>query len=207
MKKNTLLALASVVGTVFSIMLIVALLAFTGFFIFYQIKPSAFEGVMVRADNQEIFYEKTVSREVQSTTGPGTNKIKRTIKVGKGVEKGVAVVPLEKVHLATLVYLYLQQIISLGLLYLITREVLKVINSVQVLDTFRTGNVQSFRRIGFMCLGLSLVQWVTFFMAEGHSTFGFSIEVTPLVFMLAAFILAEIFKEGNQLYEQEQLTI
>lgn len=210
MKKNTLLTLASVVGTVFSVLLISAWVVLTGLFIHYQVQPSVYDGVQVDVKNQTFLYHKTVKSEVKSTSGPGTIKIERSIGLNPGESehgKGGEKIPVGDVHLFTLYFLYGQLAASLVLLYFITKEVVKVIKSVQQLNTFRTGNVQSFRRIGFMCLMLSAVQWFSLFSAEGHSTYKFSVELTPLVFMLAAFVLAEIFKEGNQLFEQEKLTI
>jgi hypothetical protein len=58
-----------------------------------------------------------------------------------------------------------------------------------------------------MCLGVSILQGVMLFFADGYSTVRFSMEMTPLLLMLGAFIMAEIFKEGNKLFEQDQLTI
>ena len=40
-----------------------------------------------------------------------------------------------------------------------------------------------------------------------NASFSLDFETTPLVLMLVAYVLAEIFKEGNRLYEEEQLTV
>ncbi len=201
--------LASLVGTVFSVLIISAFVVLTGLFIHFQVKPSAYEGVQVDVKNETFVYQKTVREEMKGKGG-ATIKISKSIGLNPGEStpgKRGEKIPLAQVHWYSLYFMYAQMASVLLIFYRITREVLKVISSVRALNTFGAGNVQSFRRIGFMCLLLSLVQWFSFFIAEGHSIVKFSVEVLPLVFMLAAFVMAEIFKEGHELLEQEQLTI
>jgi hypothetical protein len=68
-------------------------------------------------------------------------------------------------------------------------------------------NVNSFKRIGnflFLYLLIGSVQWITF--QEG-SLINFSLSIVPLSLAIFAFLLAEIFKEGNSLKKENDLTI
>lgn len=207
MKRNTLLSLATAVGKIFTFFLVIAFVVLTGFFLHYQIQPQKYQGVVVNAKSREFIYKSIEN----STYVSGKTKTTQILKTGIGERGdgagGNKLIPLGEVSYVTLYYLYFQTVVSLVLLLFITAEVLKIIKSVRVLDTFRKGNVQSFRRIGFVCLVFAMVNCHSVFISEQHSSSSFSLEAVPLLFMLGAFIMAEIFKEGNKLFEQEQLTI
>ena len=79
--------------------------------------------------------------------------------------------------------------------------------SVKNLKTFQKNNVYSFRKIDkyiFMIFLLSSYVKVRFQQGGVSAT---HINLTPLLFVLATFIMAEIFKEGNALEEENDLTI
>ena len=99
---------------------------------------------------------------------------------------------------------------SVGLLFfwlLIIKEISHIIKSVKGLQTFRSSNSNAFKNIGLGCLGIALLSAFKWTGVNGYSFFGLYFQISPLAFALGAFILAEIFKEGNKLYEAEQLTI
>ena len=97
------------------------------------------------------------------------------------------------------------------MLFFIFREFGKIISSVKALQAFRTENIESFRRIGKYLLVIFLVSGVHFIGTQTAGTssakVGFDFDTMPLILMLVAYVLAEIFKEGNRLYEEEQLTV
>lgn len=114
---------------------------------------------------------------------------------------------LGQLNTSSLYFNYLRYSSLLILFFLSIREFKKILKSVQSLETFRNDNVKSFRCIGqyvFVYFILSSFYWYQF-NEIGFSGFAFSF--TPLIIMLFAFILAEIFKEGNLLLEDKELTI
>ncbi|GGK74725.1 DUF2975 domain-containing protein [Rufibacter glacialis] len=204
MKNNSLLTVATALGTFFAILLALGLAVLTFVFVHWHITPEVYKKVKVDMQTQELVFINSKGETVKIRQGGEEEVVASTESAGAG-EAGQKqrYIPLPQVDRSTLYSLYLHTAGILLLLFFITKEVLKVIKSVQELTTFRRNNVQSFRKIGFMCLGISLLQWVTSFFMEGYSRD----RMTPMLCMLAAFILAEVFKEGNRLLEQDQLTI
>lgn len=93
------------------------------------------------------------------------------------------------------------------LLYLSITEFRTVLRSVRKLETFHQTNVIAFKKIGsscFLIFGLSIFSYWGF---DEYAKSSISIHLYILLISLIAFILAEIFKEGNNLMEENQLTI
>lgn len=90
---------------------------------------------------------------------------------------------------------------------LMVQEVRKILKSVQDLETFNSRNVKAFRTLGYLCLAMAALNSVLLLSTNQDAVKNFSVDFNFLYFMLAAFIMAEIFKEGQNLSEQDQLTI
>ena len=92
-------------------------------------------------------------------------------------------------------------------MFLSVKEFQKVLQSVMSIQTFQIINVQSFRRIGIYILVIFLLTSYDYivFQQGGFSRVHFSFTLLPL--MILAFIMAEIFKEGNLLKTENELTI
>lgn len=102
---------------------------------------------------------------------------------------------------------YLRYSGLLIVLFLSTREFKNIIKSVQHLKTFRDYNVQSCRKIGKLVFIYFILSSFYSYQFNEVSYSGFSMSFTPLIIALLAFIMAEIFKEGNVLLEDKELTI
>jgi len=102
---------------------------------------------------------------------------------------------------------YLKVVSVLIFMFLSVKEFQKIMQSIMSFKTFRNENVKSFRRIGkyiFIIFLLSSYMSISFNYG-GFSEF--NISFTPLILMLIAFIMAEIFKEGLLLKQENDLTI
>jgi hypothetical protein len=104
-------------------------------------------------------------------------------------------------------FTFLQLVLSIVLGCFIVGEVIRILKSVQAFEPFNATNVKSFRRIGYFLVAMLVLNSFHFLSTNTTSSISFSINYTLLIFMLIAFILAEIFSEGEKLYEQEKLTI
>jgi len=114
---------------------------------------------------------------------------------------------IDTISIPSLYLLFMQYSALLILLFLALKEFKKVVLSLENYSTFQMKNVNSFRRIGnflFLYLLIGSVQWITF--QEG-SLINFSLSIAPLCLAIFAFLLAEIFKEGNSLKKENDLTI
>ena len=93
------------------------------------------------------------------------------------------------------------------ILFLLYVEVIRIIDSVKIVQSFRKRNVSSFRKIGKLLFALSLLLSFKIVKADMGYYHGFFVHFTPLILMLTAFILSEIFKEGNALLEENKFTV
>ncbi|WNH08479.1 DUF2975 domain-containing protein [Thalassobellus suaedae] len=126
-------------------------------------------------------------------------------KIDVGEDKEVY--SLEKITTSSLYLNYFKYVAVLLVIFLLIKEFQKVMQSVKHFNTFREDNIKSFRKIGkylFMFFLLTCYFAVRF---QDGGISGFSISFTPLILMLLAFVFAEIFKEGNFLMEENELTI
>ena len=106
-----------------------------------------------------------------------------------------------------LAFYLLKTVVSLLITYLILRTSLKVVQSIQSLETFHNRNIIYFRKIGHFAMVLFLLN--VFSLSENGDSLQFTVELR-LWYLLAAlicYILSEIFKEGNSLLEESKLTI
>ncbi|GEM_PF-4111107 len=90
---------------------------------------------------------------------------------------------------------------------LIISEILKVIQSIRSLDTFKQKNILAFRRMAQIFLGLFFIHMFSLVQTEGQVSFTFGLPLEYLIAMIGCYVLSEIFKEGNKLMEENQLTI
>jgi hypothetical protein len=114
---------------------------------------------------------------------------------------------LDKLTTGSLFILFTKYSIILVLVFLSAKEFQRVVESVKKIQTFKIGNVKSFMRLGKYFFVLFLLFSVSVFDFEQGRISIISIAFLPLVLMLLAFVMAEIFKEGNQLSEDNELTI
>jgi hypothetical protein len=151
MNKNFLLNIATVLGNIFAIVLVMVFSVLTFIFIHWHVAPEVYKEVTVDVQNQKISFTKSVREVVKTRKGGAEKTVSQTEYDGAKSEQAgekQKYIPLAKVHRITLYYLYAQTVGILLLLYFIAKETLKVIKSVQELTTFRSNNVHSFRKIG-----------------------------------------------------------
>lgn len=102
-------------------------------------------------------------------------------------------------------YIHLSSIIILTFLALMKFNT--IMKSVRLVQTFQKQNVKSFRMIGKYLLLIFLLSSFSIVVFEQGLFYGFVLNFTPLALMCVAFIMAEIFEEGNSLLEDNQLTV
>lgn len=92
-------------------------------------------------------------------------------------------------------------------MFLSLRLLNKVILSVKDLSTFQEINVSAFKRIGINFLIIACLSTIEFWDFGPVSKTGIKIDFHFFIIALLAFVVAEIFKEGNQLKQENELTI
>ncbi|GAB3200368.1 hypothetical protein ABID22_003572 [Pontibacter aydingkolensis] len=198
MERNKLLTIALAVSNIFRVLIIVFITLFTFGIIHYQFNPDLYSKVELSGYN--------FRTAANLSTSFYTSAFEFTSAIGtKPASRGPIYV--QDASNLSLIIFYLQHVIILAIWVLMLQQIARLIQSVKVLQTFRQNNSNVFRKIGRYCLLIFIMTGFRWMETENASYFGIYINYLPLMFMLGAFILAEIFDEGNKLYEAEQLTI
>ncbi|MDR5589149.1 DUF2975 domain-containing protein [Christiangramia sp. SM2212] len=187
MNKNSLLKIATFLCKLINGSFLLILLILTTVFIHFQIDRDFYEGWHAEKPtiNKAIKFQKVIGEETLDSN----------------------VVYMTDWNTTSLYFNYIKFSGIFLLMYLSIQQFQKVLESVENFETFKTTNVLAFRRIGIYCLIISGLSWITLWDFDNYHVRRFSIEFDFLIIALLCFIFAEIFKEGNQLMEENQLTI
>lgn len=196
MTRNILLNIAIITCKFLRLLYFGFFLVLTGFFVHYQIAASSYENFdfnfKTPATSSGVIVTES-SYKFSSTTGE--------------MPEDSEVFTFSNLTYPSLYINFIKLSIALFLIYLCIREFQKVIESVKEIKTFQQRNVFSFRRIGnYLLIIFILISYTKFTFQEG-GTSSFYISFDLLVLSLLAYIMAEIFKEGNNLLEENKLTV
>jgi hypothetical protein len=203
MNKNLLLYLALTGSRLFGCVICITMCILTGLFIHWHITPESYQSVQVIVKDKRITLSQ--AETVAAKPLPGKDKVKS--KIGRINSDGEKQFYLKDLNPASLYFTFFQLVLAAILSLLMVQEVVRILKSVQELKTFTSRNVKSFRSLGYLCLAMAALNSVLVLSTNQDAIMSFSPDFTLLTCMLAAFIMAEIFKEGHNLSEQDQLTI
>lgn len=191
MKRNTLLHLASLSGRLLLIFNILFFLGMTFIFIHVQVSPESYAGRKFSIIKPEgtIFY------------------VSKSENWGDASSLDGNLVSLDQLTTASLYFNYLQIGAILTFTFLSIKAFLSVIRSVHFTGTFRSSNVEAFRKIGLWLLFVCILSGFSSVSTDFMNQRTYYLRITPLLLTLLSFIMAEIFKEGTELSEENQLTI
>ena len=198
MTKNRLLNIAVTICKLLKLIYILSFIFTTIIFIHIQIDREAYNDLKINHTG------------ISTTFSIGLNK--SSSDKWKNPYNDVYVI--EKLTTTTIHLIYFKFTSIFILLFLSIKEFQNIIQSVKRLDTFRLNNIMSFRQIGKYLI-LYFILTLLYFILSFNNTLYFgqggfsqtSISFTPLLFALISFILAEIFKEGNKLQQENELTV
>ncbi|WP_089319779.1 DUF2975 domain-containing protein [Pontibacter ummariensis] len=199
MKKNKLLNVALQCCHVIRVLLIGFMIAISFAVVHNWLSPEVYDFVKIEGMEREVSMHASTTTLFEFKVWDHVNKA--------GEASAPKAILLKDLSLLSFSLLYLQTMGLLTVWLLIVQRIGSVIQSVRELQTFRNRNSSLFRQIGWYCFAAFLLMAFRWADTDNDSFFGFYLHYMPLVFMLASFILSEIFEEGSRLYEEEQLTI
>jgi hypothetical protein len=188
MTRNSLLNAAITLSKVAKTFFILLIIGFTAIFIHLQLDRNFYNSKKINLKIEDGY---SYSMKWKSDTNADYNEI----------------FTIEKLKTGSLYITYLKFLGVLVLMFFCIWEFQKVMQSVKDIKTFGKNNVQSFRRIGLLLIGYAILTSYTSFRFENGGFKGVSISFTVMFLILFAFIMAEIFKEGVLLKEENDLTI
>lgn len=90
----------------------------------------------------------------------------------------------------------------------ISKIALTITQSIKSFTTFNLQNAKSFKKLGNLVLVIFALQLIEILPEEdGGFQITLGLQFGPLLMALVFYILAEVFKEGNKLQEEQNLTI
>jgi Protein of unknown function (DUF2975) len=195
MTKNTLLNVAILLSRLLKILIIIAIVVFTGLFVYAQIEKETFE-----------------DKEIVLNANPSLMRIsyiessvwKDDTKDSKFDLKPYTFGKLKTVSL----YLnYIKLLIVAVLMFFIIRSFETIMLSVKTLKTFSKSNTKRFRQIAICIVLVTVLMSYNILRFDNGDQTLTHISLTPIISTILAFIMAEIFKEGEVLKEENELTI
>ncbi len=195
MTKNTLLNIAILVSRLLKILLIIATIVLTGLFVYAQIDKETF------ADKEIILSANPSLMRI--------SKIQSTVwkEDTKDAKYDLKPYTFGKLKTVSLYINYFKGLIVVVLMFLIIRAFETIMLSVKTLNTFSRSNAKLFRYIGLYVVFVTILTSYTVLRFENGNQTILHVSLVPVIYMLLAFIMAEIFKEGEILKEENELTI
>jgi Protein of unknown function (DUF2975) len=195
MTKNTLLNTAILITRLLKIILIIAAIGITSLFVYSQIDKDTFadEEIVLKA-NPSYLGVSTIISDVWKDDTEDAKYDSKPYTFGK-------------LKTVSLYINYFKVIIVAVLMFLILRTFETIMLSVKTLHTFSSRNAKLFRKIGIYIIIITILISYTVLRFESGSQTIAHLSLTPVIYILLAFILAEIFKEGEYLREENDLTI
>lgn len=192
MTKNRLLNVVILLCRFCKILCVLLFIALTTFFLHIQVDSD---------------YYKALNIQINGNTGVGIST-KHTWKLdGQEAPEDENVFRLDKLTVGSLYVQFLRYTAILVFIFLCLKEFQLVVVSVMKIQTFKKRNVKSFVRLGKYLFVLFLLYSYSIFVFDHGKLSIINISFIPLVLMILAFVMAEIFKEGNLLSEENELTV
>ena len=193
MKKNTLLTIAYFTCKLINAVILVTIIMFTVFFIHFQIDKSAYQNWN--------FMDKGSSNSIISLESKiDYSQNSKTVSQQKPNFLNFSTL--------SLYFNYLKFTVSASLIFISLRLFGKVIASVKNRKTFEKINAFAFKRIGIYCFIIGIISSYDYYDFETQFKLTrISLNLTFYIIALIALVLSEIFKEGNKLKLESDLTI
>lgn len=124
-----------------------------------------------------------------------------------GMSKQETLLSFDRIKRISLYFNYLQILGVLSLILFTVKEFLNIIKSVELIETFHQNNIQSFAKMHKYLFVIFILSGITIVNAQEANLYSYSFHLTPFILSIAALIMSGIFKKGNQLLEENRLTI
>ncbi|EDP71078.1 hypothetical protein FBALC1_01302 [Flavobacteriales bacterium ALC-1] len=194
MTKNTLLNIAIIISRIVKVLFVITAIAITSLYIYVQLDNNLF------AEKQIMISKPVISNNYFSYFISGSETY-------QGLEKGENPFTVSQIEALSLFIYYIKILIVLLLSFIALNSFEKIILSVKKLETFSLKNVKRFRKIGFCILILFFLEGYTVIRFEYGMQKAIAFNYSSLIYVLIIFIVAEIFKEGYALQQENELTI
>ena len=190
-----ILNIAILVSRFLKALIIITTLVFSILFVYVQFDKKTFaDKEVILSANPSImrvsFIESTVWKEE-----------------GKETDYDMKPYTFGKLKTISLVLNFFKLLIIAVLLFFILRSFETIMLSVKTLKTFSAKNTKRFRQIAISIVIIAILTSYNVLHFDNGEQKLTHISMTPVIYIILAFIMAEIFKEGEILREENDLTI
>lgn len=209
MKKLSLLNISQyfciIAISVLTILLIILLIGFIKWNIypFSTFNDAKFSIPKNNSNYLSVYHEKFHYITVKKADKNGNEQY--TLRQNENELKGIFF--LNDLHKGFIYFMFFKITILLLFVIFSLKEFLKVISLSKDKLTFSERNIKAFQRIGFYCLAYTIVSIPTILIGENIYFWSINLNLLSFVIMILAFIMADVYKEGNKLYDDNKLTI
>lgn len=123
------------------------------------------------------------------------------------VQASSGTILLSDLNHAMIYWLFIRASLFLLLATFIIKRILLILKSIHNLTTFYSRNIRHFQEIASYAFLAFLLSCFNFSYLEGQFNLSIDLPFAPLSFAVSALVLAEIFKEGKQLLEDQNMII
>ena len=135
------------------------------------------------------------------------NAYKTGFGIGTFTADGDSGTPLSELASGMMFWLYFRGVFFAGIVLLISRKSLAILESIKELKIFYSDNIDHFRdlaRIGFIAF---LFSCFNIAYIDNNISFMFTFAMGPLVFAVSCLVLSEVFREGKHLLEENDMFV
>lgn len=194
MKNDLLLTIALQYCKIFCVMIIVSFAFMTGFVVMWHLDPNTFS-MHLMFNILQAYISETAFGFTITDTWLTPDRLDEVPFAGSNINR------------PSLYFTYLQLVALMTFTFFLHKEAIDIMASVKSRQSFRIANYRSFRKIGKHFFYIFCLSTFCFISSDFGNHYGFYIHLTPLMMMIGAYIMAEIFKEGNVLQEEVQSTV
>jgi len=186
---NRILQTASILGKLIIGLGVALFVLFFVALIYWHVQPSAFSMVDLQATLKAGFGVNGIRIYSNADSIPGN------------------AVLMSEINQWLLYWIFIRGLIFIVLTVLITLSALRIIRSIRSLRTFYRDNVRQFKRIAFYGFIAFFFSLFNISYLDGQFDLHLKTAFGPLVLAIGALVLAEVFKEGAQLLDDQKLII
>lgn len=187
MERNKILSLSMTVCSLINWLCIFLIAVLTVGIVYWTVAPDQLSGINVSAGPD---------------TGFGLNSIDIM-----GADSSTGTVNLGELNGFMVFWIFLRSTFFLGITILIVRKIMSVLKSIDKVQTFYGSNIQHFQdlsKLGFIAF---IASGINFSYIEGSIQISLGLVAGPLLFSLACLVLAEVFREGKKLLEENNMIV
>jgi len=189
MPDNKIIKGAYYFGKALLVLCVVLFIFFTLMFVYWHVNPTAFQHV-----------------DIAKTFEPGYGLGGIQLYFNESQIRPGAVL-LSDVDQPILYWIYLRGVLFFLITFMMLRYAIRILKSLRNLNTFYAENISSLKSIAYYAFAGAVLACFNAYKSENGWQISLDLPLAPLALALSCLVLAEVFKEGRHLAEEQKLIV